>query len=237
MQSRGTWRRKGSTRSGMKPGEVHSKGEYPPWVTSSLVEHLNRAPCGPVRTAMKPSVRPLRESGPNTVVDQLTVVCSRTQTIRSPWRPILRPVLAGPEIFRRSDSRLHCWGSTKQGTPRNGARIALHLQDGARLPAVRGRSHRDLRTERGILGACQVAGAAAREGADGNHGFSVPPAHIQLSTFRPSNAEKSPGFDVTRINRLVRAIAAIWPSTNGGVLPVAVRRARSQACQSAAFQP
>ena len=58
--------------------------------------------------------------------------------------------------------------------------------------------------------------------------------HAQLRIRNPLNPWKSPVFDVTRVRLLTQAIAAICPSTNGGVLPAALSRARSIACQSAA---
>ena len=58
--------------------------------------------------------------------------------------------------------------------------------------------------------------------------------HVQLRTRSPWKPSKSLVFDVMRVRSLTCAIAAICPSTNGGVLPVALRRARSSACQSAA---
>ena len=57
---------------------------------------------------------------------------------------------------------------------------------------------------------------------------------VQLRTRSPWKSSKSLVFDVMRVRSLTCAIAAICPSTNGGVLPVALRRARSSACQSAA---
>lgn len=41
-------------------------------------------------------------------------------------------------------------------------------------------------------------------------------------------------FDVAKVKPLTQAIAAIWLSTKGGVLPPALNLARSFACQSAA---
>ena len=84
------------------------------------------------------------------------------------------------------------------------------------LLSVKGRSRSidgmDMRTRPGSLGA---------------H-----PCHD--STFRPSKPMKSVTFLVTRISRLTWAVAAIIPSGNAGVLPKAIRRARSAACQAAA---
>lgn len=60
--------------------------------------------------------------------------------------------------------------------------------------------------------------------------------HVQHLTRRPLNWRKSDAFEVTRIRSLIRAIAAICPSTKGGVRPAATSRARSSACQSAARQ-
>ena len=47
----------------------------------------------------------------------------------------------------------------------------------------------------------------------------------QLSARNPSNPRKSLVFVVTKIMSLTYAIAAICPSTNGGVLPNALNRA------------
>ena len=56
----------------------------------------------------------------------------------------------------------------------------------------------------------------------------------QFSTASPLNGLKSFGLAVTTGNPFVTAIAAICPSTNGGVFPSFSSRTRSSACHSAA---
>ena len=57
----------------------------------------------------------------------------------------------------------------------------------------------------------------------------------QVAHWSWSNAWKSSTFNVISVRALVQATAATIPSAKGGVLPTAASRARSLACQSAAF--
>ena len=62
------------------------------------------------------------------------------------------------------------------------------------------------------------------------------PSHIQLSTFKPWNARKSPVFGVTSTRSLAWAMAAIGAIDKGGARPTAARRSLSRPSQSAALQ-
>src|SRR3954452_954832 len=57
---------------------------------------------------------------------------------------------------------------------------------------------------------------------------------VQSTASRSSNDRKLFVFAVTRVSPRVKAIAAIWPSTKGEVLPVSSSGGLSRPCQSAA---
>ena len=83
-------------------------------------------------------------------------------------------------------------------------------------------------------GAPSTAPSIRPSGRPARAGSLVRDQRCQSWMSRPSNALKSDTLRVTRTRPLTRAMAAIWPSANGGVLPRRDRRARSAACASAA---
>src|SRR5450631_83148 len=128
------------------------------------------------------------------------------------------------------------WDAGKLGDPLwNTSRIAGAWMADSRSPPYQQR-------KTGIGAAEPTSrGRAAHEMNEGRRAALAVPLstisddhRIQSTSSSSSKCRKSSVLAVTSVRLRLWAMAAIWPSTNGGVLPPSSSRARSRPCHSAA---